>query len=118
MSHAFPDNSALPILSGGSLDDRGAVLAINAQHAFYPSDDTAHRASNDSADRTRTPIALIHAIRNSPRNPLSMGNNRNSNNGNRYARKKNSELHQMALPCVEMAHLGLTKMAIRRQATR
>src|SRR5215208_8508897 len=117
MSHGFPDDSALSILSRGNVHGR-AVLAINAQHAFNPAHHSAHRAADHRPDRASTPITLVHSICDASRHALSLSGKWNRSNGNRCARKKNSELHQIVLPCVEAADLALKKMAIRRQGTR
>jgi hypothetical protein len=117
MSYGSPDDSALPILSRGNFHGR-AVLAIDAQHAFNPAHHSAHRATDHRADRAGTPITLVDSIGDASRHALSLCGKRNRSNSNRGARKKNSELHQVVLPCVEAADLALKKMAIRRQGTR
>jgi hypothetical protein len=105
MSHRSANDSALPVLRAWNFHGRVIILTINAQHTLNSTDHAANRAADNRADRASTPITLIDSVRDASRHALCLCSKRNSGDSNRYARKKNSELHQLSFPVLKPSTL-------------
>jgi hypothetical protein len=89
MSHTRADNpSIFPVAR--SFVSWLVVGAINSQHAFNPTDNTANGPADDGAHRTRAAIALINAMGDAAGNSLRMGDDGHRDDCNDRGRNQNS----------------------------